>query len=272
MRSNGTAKELEAGRRLAAQRVEDGWTQRQEAAFLGAHPVAVGKRMARFRAKGEDGLAATPTPGRPPLLTAAQEKTVRGWRADPPTAHGLRTDLWAARRVADRIHKRLNPRSHPHDLREWLAKRNDSPQKPARRAKQQNPAEVGRWVTEEWPRAQTKSQPSRPTSSGSTPPGGSSTGSSAGRGRCGARRRSSAGTAGTARRCRRSGPSACRHPLDLWGWTSPPCRTASSPPGRWSGSSGACSNTCGARWSSSGTGAGTTRGHGSGTSWGGARG
>ena len=165
MRSNGPAKELEARRRLAVQRVEDGWTQREVAAFLGVHPVTVGTWMARFRAKGEDGLAATPTPGRPPFLTAAREKTVLGWLADKPTAHGFRTDLWTARRVADLIHKRLNVRFHPHYLREWLSRRNYSPQKPARRAKQQNPAEIDRWAREEWPRIQKKSQPSRPTSS-----------------------------------------------------------------------------------------------------------
>ena len=52
MRSNGTAKELEARRRLAVQRVEDGWTQRAVAAFLGVHPVTVAKWVARFRDRG----------------------------------------------------------------------------------------------------------------------------------------------------------------------------------------------------------------------------
>ena len=165
MRSNGTAKELEARRRLAVQRVEDGWSQREVAAFLGVHPVTVARWMARFRAEGEDGLAAKPTPGRPRFLTAAQETTVLGWLADPPTRHGFRTDLWTARRVADLIHKRLKVRFHPHYLREWLAKRNYSPQKPARRARQQNPAEIDRWAKEDWPRIQNKSKPTRPTSS-----------------------------------------------------------------------------------------------------------
>ena len=164
MRSNGTAQELEARRRLAVRRVEDGWSHQDVAAFLGVHPVTVGKWMARFRAKGEDGLAATPTPGRPRFLTAAQEKTVLGWLADPPTGHGFRTDLWTARRVAELIRTELNVTFHPHYLREWLTKRNYTPQKPARRAEQQNPVEIDRWVKEEWPRIQKKSRPTRPTS------------------------------------------------------------------------------------------------------------
>lgn len=164
MRSKGTAPELEARRRLAVQRVTDGWLQKDVAAFLGVHPVTVGKWVARFRAKGQDGLCPKPTPGRPPFLTPEQAKAVLGWLADPPSQHGFRTDLWTARRVAELIHRKLKVRFHPHYLREWLAKRNYTPQKPAGRAKQQNPAEVERWVREEWPRIQKKSGRIRPTS------------------------------------------------------------------------------------------------------------
>ncbi len=165
MRSNGTAKELEARRRLAVRRVEDGWYQRAVAAFLGVHPATVGKWMARFRAKGEAGLAAKPTPGRPRFLTPAQEKTVLGWLADPPSRHGFRTDLWTARRVAELIHRRLAVRFHPHYLREWLAKRDYTPQKPARRARQRNPEAIDRWLKDDWPRIQKKSGRTTPTSS-----------------------------------------------------------------------------------------------------------
>ena len=171
MRSKGTAKELEARRRLAVGRVEGGWSQREVAAFLGVHPVSVGKWMARYWATGGGGLAPKPTPGRPPFLTPDQEKMVLGWLADRPTAHGFPTDLWTARRVAELIRTELNVRFHPHYLREWLSKRNDTPQKPARRAKQQDPVEIDRWLKDEWPRGQKKSRPKRATSSGSTSPG-----------------------------------------------------------------------------------------------------
>ena len=164
MRSNGTAKELEARRRLAVQRVTDGWSQREVAAFLGVHPVTVGKWVARHRSAGDAGLALKPTPGRPRFLTPAQEAEVLGWLADPPTAHGFRTDLWTARRVAELVRARMGVAFHPHYLREWLTKRNHTPQKPARRARQQDPAEVKRWLADEWPRVEKKSPPRRPTS------------------------------------------------------------------------------------------------------------
>lgn len=165
MRSNGTAKELEARRRLAVQRVEDGWTQREVAAFLGVHPVTVAKWMARFRDQGADGLAAKPTPGRPRFLTPAQEKQVLGWLADPPSKHGFRTDLWTARRVAELIRTRLRVEFHPHYLREWLRKRNHTPQKPARRAKQRDPEAIAGWLKTDWPRIKKRSGGGTPTSS-----------------------------------------------------------------------------------------------------------
>ena len=168
MGSHTPAQVLEVRRRLACQRVGDGWSQRQVAAFLGVHPVTVAKWMARHRADADAGLAAKPAPGRPPFLTPEQEATVLGWLADPPTAHGFRTDLWTARRVAELIADRLGVRFHPHDLREWLTRRDYSPQKPARRARQQDPAEVERWLREDWPRIGKKSRPVTPTSSRST--------------------------------------------------------------------------------------------------------
>jgi transposase len=59
------------------------------------------------KAGGDKALAAKPHPGRTPFLTSDQEKQVLGWLADRPTAHGFRTDLWTAKRVADLIHQRL---------------------------------------------------------------------------------------------------------------------------------------------------------------------
>src|SRR5689334_21687030 len=114
MRSNGTAAELEARRRLAVRRVNDGWTQKDVAAFVGVHPVTVAKWVARYRAEGDDGPRAKPTPGRPRFLTADQERQVLSWLAEKPTAHGFRTDLWTARRVAHLIRGRFGVAFHPH--------------------------------------------------------------------------------------------------------------------------------------------------------------
>jgi transposase len=154
MGRRGTAEQLEERRRLAVRRVSEGVPKKQVAAVLGVSDRAVRMWVAAHRAGGDDGLKAKPHPGRKPFLTSAQEQAVLGWLAEKPTAHGFRTDLWTARRVADLIRCRLGIRFHPSYLREWLTKRGYTPQKPARWARERKPEAIARWLAEDWPRIQ----------------------------------------------------------------------------------------------------------------------
>ena len=165
MRSKGSAATLEAIRRLAVQKVLSGQTQVAVAGVLGVHPVTVAKWMARHRARGAAGLGARPTPGRPRFLTPEQDLRVRAWLADKPTAHGLPTDLWTARRVAELIRRQFGVAFHPNYLREWLTRRGFSPQRPTRRARQRNEPAIVHWVANDWPRIQKKRATPTPTSS-----------------------------------------------------------------------------------------------------------
>jgi len=159
-----TAAGKEARRRLAVQRVNDGWSQADVAAFLGVHPVTVNKWVRAYRATGDRGLASNRHPGRKPFLTPGQEAEVLGWLAGKPTDHGFRTDLWTARRVAHLIRERFGVEYNPGYLRAWLATRGYSPQKPARRARERDRAAVDRWRAEDWPRIQKKRPKTTPTS------------------------------------------------------------------------------------------------------------
>ena len=87
-----------------------------------------------------------------------------GWLAEKPTAHGFRTDLCTARRVADLIRRRFRVDYHPDYLRAWLRQRGYSPQKPRRRAKQKKQPLIDRWVADDWPRIQKKRPTRRRTS------------------------------------------------------------------------------------------------------------
>src|SRR5436190_3392824 len=118
-----TAAEKEARRRVAVQRVSDGWSQQDVAAFLGVHPVTVGKWVRAHRDAGDEGLKPKPHPGRTPFLTADQQTQVIGWLAQKPTTFGFATDLWTARRVAELIRKKFGVQYHPNYLREWLTQR-----------------------------------------------------------------------------------------------------------------------------------------------------
>jgi transposase len=165
MRSKGSASELEARRRLAVQRVKDGWTRADVAAFLGVHPETVGEWVRANAAHGDQGLAAKPHPGRTPFLTADQEQQVLSFLTESPTQHGFRTDLWTAKRVAQLIRTKFAVEFNPNYLREWLTKRNHTPQKPARRAKQRKPEAIAEWLKKDWPRIKKRSGGKRPTSS-----------------------------------------------------------------------------------------------------------
>jgi transposase len=150
---------------LAVQRVAEGLSPGQVAQVLGVHVETVRHWVRTHKKGGDAALRGTPHPGRTPFLTPDQEAEVRSWLTQPPTAFGFRTDLWTAARVAQLIRDRLGVAYHPHYLREWLAKRNYSPQKPARHPRQQDPERVREFLTTTYPAVQKKSPPTRPTSS-----------------------------------------------------------------------------------------------------------
>jgi transposase len=160
MRSKGTASELEARRRLAVQRVNEGWEQKDVAAYLGVSTRAVGNWVAAYRAAGEDGLKARPHPGPRPKLTKRQEQAVLSWLAKSPKAFGYATELWTTRRLAEVIEKRYGVRFNSNYLAEWLTRRGYSPQKPETKAVERDNPAIARWVAEDWPRIKKK----RPTS------------------------------------------------------------------------------------------------------------
>src|SRR5262249_40147332 len=134
MRSKGSASELEARRRLAVQRVNEGWKQKDLAAFLGVSLRAVGSWVAAYRAAGEDGLKGRPHPGPKPKLSSRQERAVLSWLARSPKAFGYKTELWTTRRLAEVIEERYGVRFNANYLAEWLTRRGYSPQKPETRA------------------------------------------------------------------------------------------------------------------------------------------
>jgi transposase len=135
------------------------------AAVLGVHVETVRLWVRTHKTGGTAALAGKPHPGRRSFLTKAQQARVLKWLADPPTAHGFRTDLGTAGRVAELIQRRFGVAYHPGYLREWLSKRGYSPQKPARPARERKPDAVAGWVRADWPRVQKKRRPTGLTSS-----------------------------------------------------------------------------------------------------------
>jgi transposase len=152
MRTTGSPAVLEYRRRLAIERVNDGYTTQEVADFLGVDPSSVRRWIASFRRHGGDALAVRPVPGRPPKLTYTQEKIVRRWLADNPTEHGFATELWTAPRLAQLIEQEWGIHFHPDYLGTWLRQRGYTPQKPRRKAREHDDEAIARWLAEDWPR------------------------------------------------------------------------------------------------------------------------
>jgi transposase len=156
MRSVGTAAELERRRQLAAQRVSDGYSTEEVADFLGVDPRSVRRWLAALRQRGPAGLASQPVPGRPPKLSATQEKIIRRWLAGCPTEFGFATELWSAPRLAQLIEQEWGIRLHPKYLAAWLRQRGYTPQKPHRVGRERDEAAIARWLAADWPRIKKK--------------------------------------------------------------------------------------------------------------------
>src|SRR5947208_11576710 len=123
MRTTGSPEVLEYRRRLAIERVGEGYSNQEVADFLGVDVSSVRRWVAAFRCQGGAGLAAQAVPGRPPKLTTTQEKIVLRWLDDNPTQHGFATELWSAGRLAQLIKQAWDIDFNEHYLCAWLRQR-----------------------------------------------------------------------------------------------------------------------------------------------------
>lgn len=120
--------------------------------------VSVGTVLAwsqRYAAQGEAGLESR-KPGRAYLsgrtLTQAQEWLVRTIvTSESPQARDLAFALWNRRAVMELIHKIFGIEMPIRTVGEYLLRWGYTPQRPARRALEQNPLEVERWMKEVYP-------------------------------------------------------------------------------------------------------------------------
>ncbi|HLJ97942.1 MAG TPA: IS630 family transposase [Gemmataceae bacterium] len=143
---------LEARRCLAVQRALEGYSTHDIADFLGVDARSVRRWLATCRQQGTTGLAAQPASGRPPKLSPAQERIVRRWLADRPTAYGFATELWSAPRLAQLIEQEWGISLHPDSLTRWLRQRGFTPPKPRRGHRERDAEAIARWRAQDWPR------------------------------------------------------------------------------------------------------------------------
>src|SRR3954468_5901219 len=112
MRPIGTAEELQRRRLRAVELVEQGESPEEVARFLGCGRSSVYTWVELARddlAK----LAAKPHAGPRPRLDDAQLKELEGLLLQGAVAHGWRTELWTAARVAEVIERHFGITFHP---------------------------------------------------------------------------------------------------------------------------------------------------------------
>jgi transposase len=136
----------------AAVMFDQGVQQAEVVRALGVSRSAVSKWHTAWREGGREALEARPNTGRPSRLTDAQLDQLEDELLKGPRAHGYETELWTLARIGKLIPKLFGVRYHNSHVWVLMTKLGWSCQKPARRAKQRDEAEVESWHKVRWPK------------------------------------------------------------------------------------------------------------------------
>ncbi|HWD47121.1 MAG TPA: IS630 family transposase [Actinomycetota bacterium] len=149
-------------RNRAVRAVLDGMTQAEAARVFGVHHNAVNRWVKRYRQGGWAGLSERRRGRRPgeqaALSQFQQQEVIALVRDSTPDQLGLAGFLWTRDTVAELITRRYGLGLARTTVGGYLRGWGFSPQRPQRRALEQNPAAVRRWLVETYPaiRAQAK--------------------------------------------------------------------------------------------------------------------
>jgi transposase len=146
-------KTLEELRIRAVTQVEAGESPEVVIRALGFTRPRIYEWLAKYRDGGLDALRAKPVPGRPPKLTGSQlrwvYKTVVGKN---PLQLRFLYALWTRGMVREVIRERFGVRLSEVSVGRMLKKLGLTPQKPLRRAYQQDPERVQQWIEKDYPK------------------------------------------------------------------------------------------------------------------------
>lgn len=147
-------KTLEEIRKMAVERVREGEKPSEVIASYGLHRSVIYRWMkaAAGRGKGLRALASRKATGRPPKLTAQQERQVVRWiNGKNPMQHGFDFGLWTRQIVRELVQRKFGVTLSLASIGAMLARRGLTPQKPLQRAYQRDPEAIERWRRETYP-------------------------------------------------------------------------------------------------------------------------
>lgn len=136
----------------AVNRVEAGESPEVVIKALGFHRSCIYQWLAKYREGGIDALKTRKIPGRPPKLTGKQlEQLYKIITDKTPIQLKFEFALWTRDMIRELIRDRFGVRLSVVSVGRLLRKIGFSPQKPLRRAYQQNEDLVKKWLTEDYP-------------------------------------------------------------------------------------------------------------------------
>jgi transposase len=140
--------------------VTEGRSITEAARIGGVHRGTASRWVNAYRRHGEDTLAARTRGRKPtPLLTPQQEgRLLDALTNRTPDQLGLPDTLWTRDAVADWAARELGVERSRWVWGRWLKAHHFTPQRPARRAYEQDPEAVERWLEEEYPRLEAEAK------------------------------------------------------------------------------------------------------------------
>lgn len=149
-RPKGSAEELYRRRTRAVEALREGKSPAEVASVLGVHV----KSLLRWKRHAAEpgGLAPIPV-SNPPGLSDADLRRLEALLKQGAKHHGWQNELWTASRVAELIKRHFDIDYHPEHVRKVLKRRLGwTSQKPKRKARERDDAEIERWKGDEMPR------------------------------------------------------------------------------------------------------------------------
>lgn len=138
---------------MAVERVEAGESPEEVIAALGFHRSCIYEWLAKYREGGKEALKTRKISGRPPKLSGRQLKKVYELvTLKSPRQLKFEFALWTRDMVRELIRRQFGVKMNVTTVGRLLRKLGLSPQRPLRRAYQQDPEAVERWKKEEYPR------------------------------------------------------------------------------------------------------------------------
>ena len=151
-RPKGSADLLEDRRKRALALLDAGHSLNEVGRRMGCNASSVMRWRDVRRRGGTKALKVRFSPGRPWKLNATQRNRLFPLLLQGPRAHGYRTNLWTTLRIAEVIKREFGVRYHRAHVGRLMHSLKWSPQKPERRALEQDEGKIKRWKQRDWPR------------------------------------------------------------------------------------------------------------------------